>query len=204
MNIVSNALPFASGKQKIGLLGGSFDPPHLGHIRLSKLALQNLGLDWVWWCITPHNPLKKHQPSSLQSRFRLCEKLIKQNRVKIKPTIFEGNFVNHNKKSHTVNFLQVLKQRRANNSFVWLMGEDNVGNFHHWHGWQKIVNMIPIAIISRPPKTKLTAAKFSIRFANDRIDTSDGTRLWRCVPPAWIYLDGLQCQLSSSAARYND
>lgn len=192
-------LPFAGRGQRIGLLGGSFDPPHLGHIALSRLALARLQLDWVWWLITPRNPLKSRVPSDISTRLSLCEELVASHNSRIKVVDFESSRSHH----YTCDSLDYLRSRRSDIDFVWLMGADNLAYFHLWHRWKELVSGIPIAIFSRSGSVPLSSSRFGICFSPYRLDERDAPLLPSCSSPSWVYLSNFHCDLSSSFLRLN-
>jgi len=126
---------------KVGLLGGSFNPPHHGHIHISNLAIKKLGLNQVWWIPTAHNPLKeKSIYAPYKVRFEKCEALTKtQTKIYIKKydEVYTEKLVKH------------LQEKYKNIDFFWITGADNLENFHKWEGYEKILRMIPLAIFSR-------------------------------------------------------
>lgn len=190
-------MPVAGDGQCIGMFGGSFNPPHEGHLNLCDLALKQLELDQIWWIVTPGNPLKdtsKLKP--LEERIRQCQKIITHPRIKV--TAFEAQ----HKVRYTADTLKLVKQLRPRNDFVWLMGADNLADFHRWQDWREIANMMPIAVIDRPGSTlSYHSALASIALADYRIDESDAALLSRMKPPAWTFLHGPRSSLSSTQLR---
>lgn len=136
---------------RIGLFGGSFNPPHQGHLDLSRTALRMLGLDCVWWMVTPANPLKKgtaYEP--LASRLHECELLVEND-----PRLLVCNLEGEREFYRTFDTLTFLKKHFRQTDFVFLMGTDSASNFHHWHRWQEIPTLMPLGIIPRPPAPAL-------------------------------------------------
>jgi len=130
---------------RVGLLGGSFNPAHDGHRRVSLFALTALGLDEVWWLVSPGNPLKSKQDmASLAARFRSAT--AKARRAPIRVTAIERELGTR----FTVNTLSKIGARFAKHDFVWLMGTDNLAQFHRWKDWRGIARQMPIAVIARP------------------------------------------------------
>lgn len=130
---------------RIGLLGGSFNPAHGGHRRISLFALKTLGLDEVWWLVSPGNPLKpKAGMAPLGARF--CSATQQARRAPITVTAIERELGTR----YTVDSLAALRRRYARHQFVWLMGADNLAQFHLWRDWRRIARMMPIAVIARP------------------------------------------------------
>ncbi len=130
-------------KSKIGLLGGSFDPAHKGHLAISKEAFKKLKLKKIIWAITKKNPLKKKSERSISSRIKFCKKIIgKKKYIKVK---FYENIINSNK---TINLIKFLSKNK-NNEIFFLMGADNLINFHKWHRWEKISKKCNIIVFDR-------------------------------------------------------
>jgi nicotinate-nucleotide adenylyltransferase len=130
---------------RIGLLGGSFNPAHGGHRRISLFAAQALGLDAVWWLVSPGNPLKpKAGMAPLAARLASTRKQAR--RASIVPTAIERELGTR----YTIDTLRKLQQRFPQHRFVWLMGSDNLAQFHRWRSWRDIARCMPIAVIARP------------------------------------------------------
>ena len=128
-----------------GLLGGSFNPAHGGHRRITRFAIDALGLDEAWWLVSPGNPLKpKKGMAPLPARLLSATKQAR--RAPIVPTAIEAEL----KTRYTVDTLRVLKRRYPKRQFVWLMGSDNLAQFHRWKDWRTIARTLPIAVIARP------------------------------------------------------
>ena len=128
-----------------GLLGGSFNPAHGGHRRISLFALEELGLDEVWWLVTPGNPLKPREGlAPLAARVARAQRVAR--RAPIKVTAIERQFATR----FTIDSLRKLARRYPKRRFVWLMGADNLAQFHRWKDWRKIAEIMPIAVIARP------------------------------------------------------
>ena len=131
--------------RRIGLLGGSFNPAHGGHRRITRFTIQALGLDEVWWLVSPGNPLKpKAGMASLRARLKSAE--VPARRARIVPTAIEQALDTR----YTVDTLAKLKRRYPKREFVWLMGSDNLAQFHQWKAWRTIARTLPIAVIARP------------------------------------------------------
>ena len=130
---------------KIGLLGGSFNPAHGGHRRVSLFTLRALGLDEIWWLVSPGNPLKpKKGMAPLDARMHSA--LAQARRAPLRVTAIERELGS----PYTIDTLQTLNQRFAQHDFVWLMGSDNLAQFHRWRRWRDIARTMPIAVIARP------------------------------------------------------
>ena len=128
-----------------GLLGGSFNPAHSGHRRITQFSIDRLGLDEAWWLVSPGNPLKPRKGMApLPARLKSAQKQAR--RAPIVPTAIESQLGTR----FTVETLRKLKDRYPKRQFVWLMGSDNLAQFHRWKGWRDIARLVPIAVIARP------------------------------------------------------
>ena len=130
---------------RIGLLGGSFNPAHRGHRRMSLAAMDALGLDQLWWLVSPGNPLKP-QKGMAPYAARLAQARFVARRSRIHVSDFEAEA----KTIYTVDTIAALRSLHPEDQFIWLMGEDTVAQFHHWKDWRRLANMVPIAVLSRP------------------------------------------------------
>ncbi len=131
---------------KIGLLGGSFNPAHGGHRAISLRALDALGLDEVWWLVSPGNPLKSRAPDMAPLTARYRSALFQAERARLRPTAIEQQLGTR----YTVDTLAALTRRYPNHRFIWLMGGDNFGQFHLWRDWRRLARIMPIAVVARP------------------------------------------------------
>ena len=131
---------------RIGLLGGSFNPAHRAHRRLSLNAMRVLGLDEVWWLVSPGNPLKSGAKDMAPFGARLQSARAASRRARIRVSAFEQEAGTH----YSVDTVRRLKQISPRNSYIWLMGNDVLPNFHKWRDWRGLARMVPIAVISRP------------------------------------------------------
>jgi nicotinate-nucleotide adenylyltransferase len=190
-------LPMASPRMRIGLLGGSFNPAHAAHVEISLTALKRLGLDQVWWIVTPINPLKT--PSKLPS---LTARIAAARNVANHPRIAVTGFPGEKGSPYTVDLIAELKRRYPTVNFVWLMGADSLAEFHRWRSWQKIFETMPIAVLDRPGfRLKARASQAAMRFHDFVVDESDARGLARMVPPAWTIITHRLSSLSSTAIR---
>lgn len=190
-------MPHVEAGMTVGLFGGSFNPPHDGHVLVTELALRRLQLDQVWWMVTPGNPLKTTDGlPSLAKRIALSEEINCDPRVKI--TGFEASF----RVRYTEETLALVKARNRGVKFVWLMGADNLAGFHHWQNWRKIAMTFPIAVIDRPGSTLAYLSSVMAKtFDFARLDESDAALLAHLRAPAWTFLHGPRSPLSSTAIR---
>ena len=191
-----NLPPHATG-QRIGLYGGSFDPPHAGHRHVSLLALRRLRLDRIWWMVTPGNPLKDRSAlPSTDERVAAADAVARHPRISV--TGFECELGTR----YTVDTLAYLVRRCPGVRFVWIMGADNLAGFHRWRGWETIAATMPCAVIDRPGWTlRATSSRAAARLAPHRCRESDAASLAETQAPAWVFLHGPRSFLSSTALR---
>lgn len=190
-------LPAAGRGQRIGLLGGSFNPAHAGHVQISNIARARLGLDQVWWLVSPRNPLKSASGlASLADRVASAHALALPSFIRV--TMME-DAIGARYSIETARFLR--KSYRGVN-FVWLIGADNLVIFERWKQWQELAETFPIAVIDRPGSgLPATASKAAVALQRYRMDESDALALATATPPAWLILHGPLSPLSSTAIR---
>lgn len=190
-------MPHVEQGMRVGLFGGSFNPPHGGHWLVAEIALRRLRLNQLWWMVTPGNPLKDHgKLLPLEERIALSEAITPDPRVKV--TAFEATYGLR----YTAETLALIKQRNAGIHFVWVMGADNLAGFHHWQDWQAIARTFPIAVIDRPGSTlSYLSSKMAKTFAHARVDEDDAGRLALMEAPAWTFIHGPRSLLSSTELR---
>lgn len=188
--------PYARG-MRIGLFGGTFDPAHAAHRAACLLALRRLGLDRVWWLVTPGNPLKDtHGLAPLRARVAAARALAHHSRIDV--TDFEAELGSH----YTYETIRYLRRRCPGVHFVWIMGADNLRTFHRWQRWRDIAALVPVAVVDRlGPSLYATASVAGIALAHARLPELAARKLPERRPPAWIYLHGLKSPLSSTALR---
>jgi nicotinate-nucleotide adenylyltransferase len=188
--------PHAPG-QAIGLLGGSFNPPHVGHLLASRLALTRLGLDRIWWLATPGNPLKSGADlSALRARLTAARALVHD------PRIFVTGFESEIGSRFTVDTLAYLRLRAPGARFVWIMGADNLAQLHRWKRWREIAALAPMLVIDRPGSSfAALSSRAAQALARWRRPESDAPRLAKLAAPAWVFLHGPRSGASSTALR---
>jgi len=191
------AFPIALPGMRIGLFGGTFNPPHEAHRAASLLALKRLGLDRIWWMVTPGNPLKENRSlPSLERRIAECRKMASHPAIDV--TGIEAAL----RTRFTYDTVKALKMRFPKVHFVFIIGADNLAGFHRWENWRALANLIPIAVVDRPDyDLKALSTPAASTLARARIDESDGAILSLLKPPVWTFLHGLKSQLSSTALR---
>jgi nicotinate-nucleotide adenylyltransferase len=189
--------PATAPGQRIGLFGGSFNPPHDGHALVAETALKRLALDQLWWIVTPGNPLKStRELLPLAERIQLSKTIAPGPKVRV--TAFEAS----TKSRFSADTIALVLRHNPSCQFVWVMGADNLKSFHHWERWQNIAVSIPIAVIDRPGSTlSFLSSPMAIRFAASRVDESDAQTLAGREAPAWTFLHGPRSSLSSTALR---
>lgn len=182
---------------RVGLFGGSFNPPHIGHRHASLIALRRLELDAVWWLVTPGNPLKDTRNlAPLEQRLKAAVDI--ENHPRIHVTTLESELGTR----YTADTLRVLTQRFPAIHFVWIMGADNLATIHKWRDWQGIFRTMPIVVVARSGYAMKALASPAARlFASARIDADNAARLPFMAPPAWTYLDERLDPTSSTAIR---
>ena len=182
---------------RIGLFGGTFDPPHAAHLGASLLAMKRLKLDRVWWLVTPGNPLKNTRGlAPLDQRIAAARALTHHPRIDI--TGFEA-VINTR---YTYDTLLFLLRRCPGVRFVWVMGADNLRSFYRWQNWRGIAQLIPIAVVDRMGSSLYaTSGRAGQALARFRLPEHTAANLAGHKPPAWIYVHGLKSPLSSTALR---
>jgi nicotinate-nucleotide adenylyltransferase len=190
-------MPHAERGMAVGLFGGSFNPPHEGHLLVAEIALRRLGLDQLWWMVTPGNPLKSRlELAPLPERLAMSEKLVQDPRIKI--TAFEKTL----ETSYTAETLAFVKARNPHVNFVWVMGADSLKTFHLWQKWREILDTFPLAVVDRPGSTlSFLSSRMARAFGHARIDEDDAGVLWKKQAPAWTFIHGPRSALSSTALR---
>lgn len=170
--------------KKIGLLGGSFNPAHEGHLHISIHAADRLELDEIWWLVSPQNPLKPvSEMASLENRVISAEKIAKDPRIRVSTIEKELGT------QYTIDTINALKKRFPQHKFIWLMGADNLSGFEKWKNWQDIFKTIPIAVLAREPYTKKALESEAANLFRDKmIAENKAKELVEINPPAWVYL----------------
>jgi nicotinate-nucleotide adenylyltransferase len=182
---------------RIGLLGGSFNPPHEGHAHITRLALRRLRLDRVWWLVTPGNPLKSvDELAALQYRVEAARRLDAGPRVVV--TDIEARIGAR----YTYETLAWIKRRAAFVHFVWIMGADNLRQFDRWRHWRLIAELVPIVVVDRPGSTlRAISSRGGAALTRWRAPERDAARFAAMRPPAFLFLHDRRSTLSSTALR---
>ena len=173
---------------RIGLLGGSFNPAHEGHLHASLVALRKLKLDYVWWLVSPGNPLKSASGlADMLTRLGLATDIARHPRIKV------SDIESRLGTRYTIDTVTALERRFHGVRFIWLMGSDNLAQFSHWRRWQDIAAKVPIAVVRRPGSVLASLSAVPVhRFGLARALKA---------PPAILMLDGPRNPLSSTALR---
>jgi nicotinate-nucleotide adenylyltransferase len=197
---VAQALPPYTEGMRIGLLGGSFNPPHLAHRAISQFALKRLQLDRVWWLVTPGNPLKENGAlHALAERMKAAREVANDPRIEV--SCLESVI----RTRYTIDTINYLRRRASGLRFVWIMGADNLAQFHRWQDWQRIAAQVPIAVIDRPPQSfRALASPAAQALARYRLPENVAARLADRPAPAWVFLTGMKLSLSSTGLRNPD
>ncbi|ETR77600.1 nicotinic acid mononucleotide adenylyltransferase [Afipia sp. P52-10] len=191
------AFPLTTDGLRIGLLGGSFNPPHAAHRALSLFALKRLQLDRVWWLVSPGNPLK-----DTRALPPLGERIAAARAVANHPRIDVTGLEALISTRYTIDTVIALRRKFPTLRFVWLMGADNLAQFHRWRNWQGIAAALPIAVIDRPSDSlRALASPAAQALSKFRHTESRAAQLADFRPPAWVFLRGMKSPLSSTHIR---
>ena len=191
-------IPYVGYNNKIGLLGGSFNPPHIGHITIAETALKRLNLDQIWFLVTPGNPSKiNNKLPSLSSRVNKLKNFI-YNKHRIKITTCECLF----KSFYSINIIKKLVNQYPYLKLVWIIGVDNIKNFHKWKKWRNIAKLLPIAIISRPGYIfSIISSIFTQAYEDYRFPEEKSDLFVMQSAPSWILLNIKLVYISSTYLR---
>lgn len=179
----------------VGLLGGSFDPAHEGHVHITREALRRIGLDRVWWLVSPGNPLKARQPAPMEQRIARARAMVGDD-PRVVVTDLEARLGTR----ATVDTIRKLQALYPGVRFVWLMGADNLVQFHRWKDWRGIMARVPVAVMARPGAglaARMSVAARAFRSA----EVARAERLGERLPPAWSFVNMPLHAASSSAIR---
>jgi nicotinate-nucleotide adenylyltransferase len=197
---VAQAIPPYTQGMRVGLLGGSFNPPHQAHRAISQFALKRLQLDRVWWLVTPGNPLKENGTlHEIGARMQAARDVAADPRIEV--SCLESVI----RTRYTIDTINILRRRFSGLRFVWIMGADNLAQFHRWQNWRRIAAEVPIAVIDRPPESfRALAAPAAQALARYRLPANQAARLAEQPAPAWVFLTGLKLNMSSTGLRNPD
>jgi nicotinate-nucleotide adenylyltransferase len=197
---VAQGIPLYAPGMRIGLLGGSFNPPHAAHRAISLFAIKRLNLDRVWWLVTPGNPLKDHG-----GLYDLGERAGAARRMANDPRIDVSCLEAVIGTRYTFDTITYLRRRTSGLRLVWIMGADNLAQFHRWQNWRRIAAEVPIAVIDRPPQSfRALSAPAAQALAHYRLAENKASLLADQHAPAWTFLTGMKLSLSSTGLRNPD
>ncbi|MEQ8355313.1 MAG: nicotinate-nucleotide adenylyltransferase [Kiloniellaceae bacterium] len=178
---------------RVGLLGGSFNPAHGGHREISRAALARLGLDRVWWLVSPQNPLK-----SAEEMAPLAQRIARARAAADDPRILVTGLETRLGSAYTADTLRALCRLLPQVRFVWLMGADNLIQVNEWQCWQQIFNTLPVAVFDRPSYAlRALSGKAARVFARHRLKETSARSLAETGPPAWVFV---HCRLNPQSA----
>jgi nicotinate-nucleotide adenylyltransferase len=189
-------LPYAAQGQTVGLYGGSFDPVHEGHVQTALTALKALQLDWLWWVVSPGQPLKGRTFFPLEERVQRIRKKVHHPRMKV--TDFETALASH----RSIDTLHFLQCHRPDLHFVWIVGADHLAHFHLWAQWQALAERVPVAVVDRPGYAHAAlSSPFGLRYSSRRLPDEKAKYLAWVQPPVWSLIRGVLSPMSSTQIR---
>lgn len=193
---MKSGLPMGVSGQSIGLFGGSFDPPHSGHLHISREALKLFGLDRLWWLVSPGNPLKSSGPAPLEQRLAAARTLVDHPRIVVSDLEARlGTRV-------TADTIAALRAIYPGARFVWIMGADNLAQFHLWLDWRYIIETVPVGVLARPgDRISARMSRVARIYRQYRISGRASHLLARADAPAWCFVNVPMIDLSSTAIR---
>ncbi|OZA14181.1 MAG: nicotinic acid mononucleotide adenylyltransferase [Rhodobacterales bacterium 17-64-5] len=187
--------PSAYRGMVVGLLGGSFDPAHAGHVQITREALRRIGLDRVWWLVSPGNPLKSRQPAPMPDRMARARDMLGDD-----PRVVVSDLEARLGTRATVDSLRKLQALYPGVRFVWIMGADNLVQFHRWSRWREILDRVPVAVMARPGAG--LAARLSVTARAFRgCEVAQPEQLLHRGPPVWCFVNMPLNPASSSVIR---
>jgi nicotinate-nucleotide adenylyltransferase len=188
--------PFGRG-QRIGLFGGSFNPAHKGHVMVALYALKRLQLDWVWWLVSPQNPLKDAKDTGrYDNRLSYARKLARH------PRFVVTDIERQMKSRYSADTIEQLQRHGRHARFVWIMGADSLRDLHHWHHWQDIANEVALAVLARPGySVRALSSKAAVRLARARASSDRPSAVLTQRPPGWVFITMPLRPESSTAIR---
>lgn len=189
-------LPPSRAGLRVGILGGSFDPAHEGHVKISLQALKQFDLDQVWWLVSPGNPLKNDGPAALDQRVKFAREEVYHPKVKVTKieTYLQTNY--------TCDTLGALKALYPKTKFIWLMGADNMAQMHLWKDWKHIFEIMPVGVLARPGQSLPARCSVAARhFVRGRISSDASQALPSSKVPAWCFVNLPLSHSNSTAIR---
>lgn len=181
---------------RVGLLGGSFDPAHEGHVHLTRVALRRFALHRVIWLVSPGNPLKARGPAALEARMARAKEIMRDPRVII------SDFETQIGTRYTAETVDTLKAAYPGVQFVWLMGADNLEQFHRWQRWEDIMQSVPVGILARPGwRQAALNSRTARKYRHMRLPGRSSRMLADQAAPAWCFINMPMMQVSSTELR---
>ncbi|MFD0910095.1 nicotinate-nucleotide adenylyltransferase [Ruegeria arenilitoris] len=194
--MLRSAIPYARPGQVVGLFGGSFDPPHQGHVHVTLEAMKAFGLDRVWWLVSPGNPLKSRGPAPIDQRVEAARFIMRHPKVEV------TDVEDLTGTRATADTLAALRRLYPQVRFVWLMGADNLAQFHKWKDWRLIMDTVPVGVVARPGDRISARMSPAARvYAKYRIDGTARHLLGRADAPAWCFVNVPMVDVSSTQIR---
>lgn len=194
--MLRSAIPYARPGQVVGLFGGSFDPPHQGHVHVTLEAMKAFGLDRVWWLVSPGNPLKSRGPAPIDQRVEAARSIMQHPKVEV------TDIEDLTSTRATADTLAALRRLYPQVRFVWLMGADNLAQFHKWKDWRLIMDTVPVGVVARPGDRISARMSPAARvYAKYRIDGTARHLLGRADAPAWCFVNVPMVDVSSTQIR---
>nr|WP_170367792.1 nicotinate-nucleotide adenylyltransferase [Ruegeria arenilitoris] len=191
-----SAIPYARPGQVVGLFGGSFDPPHQGHVHVTLEAMKAFGLDRVWWLVSPGNPLKARGPAPIDQRVEAARSIMQHPKVEV------TDIEDLTGTRATADTLAALRRLYPQVRFVWLMGADNLAQFHKWKDWRLIMDTVPVGVVARPGDRISARMSPAARvYGKYRIDGTARHLLGRADAPAWCFVNVPMVDVSSTQIR---
>ncbi|MGB7317975.1 MAG: nicotinate-nucleotide adenylyltransferase [Planktotalea sp.] len=182
--------------RRIGLLGGSFDPAHQGHVHITLEALKRFDLDEVWWLVSPGNPLKAHGPAPMARRMERARDVMQHPRVHI------SDIEEELQTRYTAETLRGLRERFPFARFTWLMGADNLAQFHLWKDWEQIIQTVPVGVLARPgERIEGRTAPAAQIYRHALLKGRQARLLANANAPAWAFINVPMRDISSSELR---
>lgn len=201
-NVVAleKVMPLAFPGMRIGLFGGSFNPPHHGHRHVSEVALKRMQLHRVWWLVTPGNPLKGR--AGLET---IAEREVAARKAAGHPRMIISGFERYLTTPYAIDTVRFLRRRYPAVRFVWIMGGDNLVTFHLWRYWRELFKALPIMVIDRPEaRNQALASQAALYYAAARLPESKAKMLSGLSAPAWIYATAPLNDISSTEIRHRN
>ncbi|WP_437342567.1 nicotinate-nucleotide adenylyltransferase [Ruegeria arenilitoris] len=194
--MLRSAIPYARPGQVVGLFGGSFDPPHQGHVHVTLEAMKAFGLDRVWWLVSPGNPLKARGPAPIDQRVEAARSIMQH------PKVVVTDIEDLTGTRATADTLAALRRLYPQVRFVWLMGADNLAQFHKWKDWRLIMDTVPVGVVARSGDRISARMSPAARvYAKYRIDGTARHLLGRADAPAWCFVNVPMVDVSSTQIR---